>query len=275
MTNTESPASIAARLRDARRDRRTLEPPAGGLPLTVRQAYAVQDELTALYLAAGRRVAGYKLGYTSLVMRRQMGIGAPNYGPLYQDMILRSESTVDGYMQPRLEPEVAVILARDLSGAKLLLHEVAVAVAEVRSCLEIVDSVWRDYGFSFEMNTADGSSAAGVVLGPELDVDPVDCHRVQVSLDVDGRQAATATGAAAGGHPLHGVAWLCARLAARNGGLREGQVVITGGLTTALPLDPGSRIEATYDRHTTVAVRRAPSPSPTTPGPPPRGRGSW
>lgn len=260
MTSSESPASLAVRLRDARRDRRTLEPPAGGLPLTVAQAYAVQDELTALHLAAGRRIAGYKLGFTSLAMRQQMGIDAPNYGPLYQDMIVGSESTVDGYAQPRVEPEVAVVLARDLSGEGLSLREVAAAVGEVRSCLEIVDSVWRDYRFSFEMNTADGSSAAGVVLGPELDVDPAECHRVQVSLDVEGRRVATATGAAAGGHPLHGVAWLCGRLAATNGGLREGQVVITGGLTAAWPLDPGTRIEGTYDGDTTVAVRRARCP---------------
>jgi 2-keto-4-pentenoate hydratase len=216
---------------------RTLDAPGGDPRMTLEHAYAVQAELTALHVAAGRRVAGYKLGYTSLVMRRQMGIDAPNYGPLYEDMIVGSGATVDGYMQPRLEPEVAV--GRDLGGPGLLLHEVAAAIAEVRSSLEIVDSVWRDYRFTVEQNTADGSSAAGVVLGPELGVDLV----------------GTATAAAAGGHPLNGVAWLCEQLAQRGEALRKGQVVITGGLTATVPLNHGSRVEAVYDRGVAVDVR--------------------
>jgi 2-keto-4-pentenoate hydratase len=234
---------------------RTLDAPGGDPRMTLEHAYAVQAELTALHVAAGRRVAGYKLGYTSLVMRRQMGIDAPNYGPLYEDMIVGSCATVDGYMQPRLEPEVAVVLGRDLGGPGLLLHEVAAAIAEVRSSLEIVDSVWRDYRFTVEQNTADGSSAAGVVPGPELGVDPVDCHRVSVCLDVDGDLVGTATAAAAGGHPLNGVAWLCEQLAQRGEALRKGQVVITGGLTAAVPLNHGSRVEAVYDRGVAVDVR--------------------
>jgi 2-keto-4-pentenoate hydratase len=200
---------------------------------------------------------GYKLGYTSAAMRRQMGVGSPNYAPLFDDMVFGSGDTVDGYMQPRLEPEIAVVLGSDLSGPGLLMHEVAAAIVETRCCLEIVDSVWRDYRFSVEQNIADGSSAAGLVLGPELGIDPLDCHRVTVSLSVDGTEVGTATGAAAGGHPLHGVAWLCDRLAERGDGLRAGQVVITGGLTAAVPLTPRSCVEAVYDRGVCVAVSRA------------------
>jgi 2-keto-4-pentenoate hydratase len=253
---TDAAARLAVFLRDARRARRPVDAP-DGLGLTMEQAYAVQAELTALHRSAGRRVVGYKLGYTSAAMRRQMGVDAPNYGPLFDDMIVESGGTVDGYMQPRLEPEVAVVLGRDLAGRGLLLHEAAAAVAEVRSCLEIVDSVWRDYRFSVEQNTADGSSAAGVVLGSDLEVDALDCHRVHVSLAVDGNGVGTATGAAASGHPLNGLIWLCAQLARVGEGLRAGQVVITGGLTAAVPLTPGSRIEATYDRGVSVAVSRA------------------
>jgi len=250
-------ALLATRLLTARRERRTMDGAGAGPQLTLGEAYRVQEELAALHVSAGRRIAGYKLGYTSLAMRRQMGVDAPNFGPLYADMIVDSGSTVRGFMQPRLEPEVAVIIGRDISGTGLLLHEVAGAVAEVRTCLEIVDSVWRDYRFSVEQNTADGSSAAGVVLGPELDVGPLECHRVCVRLVVDGQTAATATGAAASGHPLLGLTWLCDQLADRGLGLHAGQLVITGGLTAAVPLADGARVEAIYDRGAAVAVRRA------------------
>ena len=115
-------------------------------------------------------------------------------------------------MQPRIEPEV-----RSCSGVTwpvgAALHEIAVAVVVVRASLEIVDSVWRDYRFTAEQNTADGSSAAGVVLGTILDVDPLGTVTGSASTLRRRSDVASATGAAAGGHPLHGIAWLCEQLA--------------------------------------------------------------
>jgi 2-keto-4-pentenoate hydratase len=50
--------------------------------LSPADAYRVQDQVTALRLADGERLAGWKLGYTSAVMRAQMGVASPNFGPL-------------------------------------------------------------------------------------------------------------------------------------------------------------------------------------------------
>ncbi|MFI5709357.1 2-keto-4-pentenoate hydratase [Kribbella sp. NPDC051620] len=220
-------------------------------------AYAVQDELTALRLAQGRTVCGYKLGYTSKAMREQMGVTAPNYGPLYDDMFLPDGAASDTFVQPRVEPEVAVVLGRDLAGHDLQLHEIAAAVGSVHASLEVVDSVWDGYRFTAELNTADGSSAAGVVLGPELGVSALDCHRLSVAVGIGGEIAATASAAAASGHPLLSVRWLCAALAARGlPGLLAGQTVITGGLTAALPLARGSRISANFSTGASVSVAR-------------------
>ena len=94
------------------------------------------------------------------------------------------------------------------------------------------------------------------MLGPALPVDPSDCHRIAVDLVEDGATLATATSAAAGGHPLNGVAWLAAQLAGRGRGLRAGELVITGGLTAAVPLRAGQALAARFDADTTVTVRR-------------------
>nr|WP_306999471.1 fumarylacetoacetate hydrolase family protein [Amycolatopsis thermophila] len=247
---------LAERLHRARRDRRLLDARRDATALSPEGAYAVQDHLTRLRLAEGRCHAGYKLGYTSAVMRRQMGVPAPNYGPLLDDMVLHDPATAAGFLHPRVEPEIGIVLARDLAGAGLMLHEVADAVGEVRACLEIVDSIWDGYRFTAEQNTADGSSAAGVVVGGVLDVDPLRCHRVSVELAVDGVALASATSAAAAGHPLHGVAWLAAELAARGRGLEKGELVITGGLTAAVALRPGGTISARFGGTTTVSVQR-------------------
>ncbi|HVV22654.1 MAG TPA: fumarylacetoacetate hydrolase family protein [Pseudonocardiaceae bacterium] len=253
MTDTEP---LAAALHQARREHRLLDADHGWPALSLEQAYAVQARLTELRLTEGRCAVGYKLGYTSAVMRRQMGIPAPNHGPLLDDMVLHDGAVARGFLHPRVEPEIGIVLGRDLSGPALLLTDVADAVAEVRACLEIVDSIWHRYRFTAEQNTADGSSAAGVVLGPVLDVDPLRCHRVTVALTDDGTPLATATSAAAAGHPLHGVAWLAARLAERGHTLRRGELIMTGGLTAAMPLRPGATVAAAFGRGTTVGVHR-------------------
>lgn len=247
---------LAELLHRARGDRTLLDAAAEASTLSLDRAYDVQDHLTRLRVAEGRRHVGYKLGYTSAVMRRQMDVAAPNHGPILDDMVLPDPARAAGFLHPRVEPEIGVVLARDLSGAGLLLHEVADAVAEVRACLEIVDSIWQGYRFTAEQNTADGSSAAGVVVGPVLHVDPLRCHRIAVELTEDAAPLATATSAAAAGHPLHGVAWLAAELAGRGRGLRKGELVITGGLTAAVPLRPGRTIAARFGRGTTVTVLR-------------------
>lgn len=250
-------AQLAERLHRARCAGELLDAAteAGGLSLA--EAYAVQEQLTGIRVAEGRRPVGYKLGYTSAVMRRQMGVDAPNYGPILDDMLLADGARADGFLHPRVEPEIGVVLGRDLAGPDLMLHEVADAVVEVRACLEIVDSIWRDYRFTVEQNTADGSSAAGVVVGPVLDVDPIACHRFPVDLRQDGLSIATGTSAAPGGHPLSGVAWLCARLARQGRCLRAGELVITGGITAAMPLPAGSILEACFGSAVGVRVGRS------------------
>lgn len=262
--------ALAALLHRARSTRTLLDAAREATELSLDEAYAVQDRLTALRLAEGRRRVGWKLGYTSAVMREQMGVDAPNHGPLLDDMVLDG-SVLDGtaldgtalhgadaagHLHPRVEPEIGIVLARDLAGTDLGIADVAAAVAEVRACLEVVDSIWLDYRFSAAQNTADGSSAAGAVVGPVLDVDPARCHEIPVELIDDGAVLATATSAAAGGHPLLGVAWLAGELAARGRGLRAGELVITGGLTAAVPLRAGHALSARFGAGTTVAVRR-------------------
>jgi 2-keto-4-pentenoate hydratase len=249
-------AELAQRLHQARKTRELLDSQLEADALTLDRAYAVQDELTGLRLGEGRCLIGYKLGYTSAVMQRQMGVDAPNYGPLLDDMVRPGAAVAAGFLHPRVEPEIGIILSRDLSGEGLLLTDVADAVREVRACLEIVDSIWHGYRFTAEQNTADGSSAAGVVLGPILDVNPLHSHRISVELSEDDHLVATAVSAAAAGHPLQSVAWLAAALEARGQGLRKGELILTGGLTAAYPLRPGHALTARFAGRTVASVSR-------------------
>jgi 2-keto-4-pentenoate hydratase len=247
-------------LRSARLQQRVLDAPLPELAAaSLDGAYAVQRAVTAERLAAGERVVGWKLGYTSTAMREQMGISEPNLGPLTDRMLLASGDVLPAAaIQPRVEPEIAVRLTCDLAPG--CTREEVIAAGEAYAALEVVDSVWRDYRFTLVDNTADGSSAAWVVLGDRLVTD--DWDRVTVELAVDGDPVARSTGAAASGHPAEGIRWLADQVRHRYGTtLRVGDVIITGGLTSAPSLAPGSRIEAHFqapegDRATALILRR-------------------
>jgi 2-keto-4-pentenoate hydratase len=247
------PVTAARVLRQARQAGRTLDTLLSDSPsFSLDDAYRVQDQVTALRLAAGERRAGWKLGYTSAVMRAQMGIDAPNFGPLTDAMLLDSPAVLPGgELQPRVEPEIGLRLARRLR-APCSLDQALEACDAALACLEIVDSVWSGYRFTLEDNTADGSSAAWVAVGPSLPLE--DLASLPVTLSVDGTEVERATGAAAGGHPAAGLAWLAGQLATRGLALEPGDLVITGGLTSAQPLRAGGRISAAFGAGGSVTV---------------------
>lgn len=248
----------AERIWTARRDGVLLDPPslsAGGLDLVA--AYAVQEELHRRRLARGERAAGWKLGYTSAAMRTQMGIAEPNSGPLTDAMILRSSEGVpaqlpDDVRHPRVEPEVALVLGSDLVG-EASVEDVRSVVVEARAALEVVDSTWRDYRFTLADNTADGSSAAYVVLGEVIPLDAVDDLAVQLTV---GEVVSEATTAAAMGSPWTALAWLRDHLADRGLQAPAGSVVITGGLTAAVAVPVGDGAVSRFGEVASVALIR-------------------
>ena len=63
----------AAVLAAARLNRVGCDPISSSIDLTIDDAYAIQRAGTALRLERGEKVIGWKLGYTSLAMREQMG----------------------------------------------------------------------------------------------------------------------------------------------------------------------------------------------------------
>jgi 2-keto-4-pentenoate hydratase len=254
-----SPSEIdewAAVLAAARRDRVGCEPISSSVDLTIDDAYAIQHAGVALRLARGENVVGWKLGYTSLAMRTQMGIDEPNFGPLTDAMLVANDGVAGvALIQPRVEPEIGLRFSRSLS-ADADLEEVLESVGEVFGCLEIVDSVYPGYRFRLEDNTADGSSAAGVVIGPAIDgIERLE--DIAVVFRHNGVECGSATGRAASGHPALGVVWLVHRLALQGRRVEAGHIVITGGLTRAVPLDAGDRVEAVFDDLIRVAVHRA------------------
>jgi len=248
-------AELAARLIGAARSGTAIEPltSADG-PLDVDLAYQVQDAVIA---GRGAAVVGAKLGLTSVAKQRQMKVDQPLYGWLTGDMAIDVGQPVrcDGYIQPRCEPEIAFMLGADLAGPHVTAAQVLAATAAVHPAIELLDSRFAGYSFTLPDVIADNASSAGFVVGGQATSPAgIDLRLVGAVLEKNGEVVATAAGAAVLGHPAASVAWLVRALAAGGRGLSAGQVVLSGGLTEAIPVAPGDVVVARFDRLGTIEL---------------------
>ncbi|MFN8622090.1 MAG: fumarylacetoacetate hydrolase family protein [Chloroflexota bacterium] len=249
--------ALAQRLFDAAREQRTVPMLTVEHPeLTEDDAYAVQADLVALHEAAGARRTGWKLGLTSRAKQREMGIDQPIVGVLLSSLVHDPATPLDlaELSQPRAEPEIAFVLARDLAGADVTEADVLDATAGVAAAIEVLDSRYDHYKFTLPDVVADQTSAGRYLLGPEVPASGMDLRLVGCLISRNGELAGTAAGAAVMGSPAGAVAWLVRWLAARGAGLRGGDVVLSGGLTAVVPLAPGDTVTAEIDRLGSVTL---------------------
>ncbi|MDT7663814.1 MAG: 2-oxo-3-hexenedioate decarboxylase, partial [Pseudonocardiales bacterium] len=157
-------------------------------------------------------------------------------------------------IQPRAEPEIVFTLGSDLAGPHVTATDVLRATAGVAVGVEILDSRYRDYRFTMADVVADNTSAGRYLIGAPVPPAGIDLRLVGVVLERNGEVVATASGSATLGHPAAAVAWLVRALAAEGEGLRAGEVVLSGGLTAAVPVAPGDVVVASVDRLGTVEL---------------------
>lgn len=238
-----TPTTAAAELLRAERERTDRGPLTEQWPdLDVPTAYAVQDELLRQRQESGEQVVGVKLGLTSRAKQQRMGISSPLTGWLTDAMLLSPDLPVphERLIHPRAEPEIVFLLGRPLRGPGVTPPTAMAAVESVCGGIEIIDSRFTDFRFALPDVIADNSSAAAFALGP-VAASPValDLTLEAAVLEVGGRVVDTATGAAIQGNPGAALAQAANSLAARGIGLDAGWIVLTGGMTDAVFLEPG------------------------------------
>lgn len=239
-------SDAASTLRAARRDRVAVPQLSDSMPLDLAAAYDVQREQRADF----GPLVGWKLGVTSRAKQQQVGVAAPIYGFLAADHPLDlGEPLVTGeHINQRCEPEIVFVMGRDLAGAHVTTTEVLAATASVAVGIEVLDSRYTDYRFTMPDVVADNASAGRYVVGPPVSPAGVPLGLVGVVLEKNGELVATASGAASLGHPAAAVAWLVRSLAEHGEGLRAGDVILSGGLTAAVPVSAGDVVVVTIDR---------------------------
>jgi len=249
---------LAADLAQAERSRVPMAPLTDAHPdIDVIDAYEIQLINIRQRVAEGARVVGHKVGLSSKAMQQMMGVDEPDYGHLLDEMQVYEDRTVKAgrYLYPRVEVEVAFLLADDLPGAECTEADVLAATAAFAPAIELIDSRITDWNIKLCDTIADNASSAGYVLGKER-VSPkdIDITTIDAVLTRNGEVVAKGRSDAVLGNPVTAVAWLARKVHGFGVRLHGGDVVLPGSCTRAIDARPGDNFIAEFDGLGSVRV---------------------
>lgn len=223
--------------------------------MTLQDAYTIQRASIERRKARGEQLVGMKMGLTSKAKMEQMDVHDPIYGHLTDAMEISDGETVDyhRFCHPRVEPELAFVIGEDISG-DVGPRRALEAVHRVFPALEVIDSRYRDFEFTLIDVVADNASSSGFASGAVGKApDELALDNLGMVLSIDGEVVETGSSAAILEHPARSLAALLRMLDERGEGLVAGQIVLAGGATKAVHLEPGNHVELEVDDLGTVS----------------------
>ena len=234
--------------------------------MTIEDGYAIQRSWMKLKRDRGARAIGHKIGLTSRAMQRAVNIEEPDYGLLLEDMLYSGGAEIDRsrFIEPRVEVELAFVLAKRLEGPRVSIFDVLNATDHVVPALEIIDA--RIMRIDPETKAtrkvvdtiSDNAANAAIVLGGRpVRVDAVDLRWVGAILTRNAVIEETGVAAAVLNHPANGPAWLARKLSNHGEALEPGEIVLGGSFTGPVHAFAGDHFFADYGPLGSISVRFA------------------
>lgn len=198
----------------------------------------VQLSARRAHIEAGETPLGWKVGLGAPSAMQKLGIAAPVVGYLMQNGLMRSGArlSLDGYLRPVAEAEIAVRMARDL-GAGASAQDALAAIASIEPAIELADFDPVPTPDNLDAVVGGNIYHRHVVLGDARraggGLDGIVSRLVRRGLEAnrtDDPQALT-------GKLLDIVAHVAGTLAAFGERLSAGDVIITGSITPPLMLE--------------------------------------
>ena len=221
-------------------------------PLSSEQAAAIRQAWLYLKMAGGHRPRGKKIGGIDRRWRGHTQALEPGWGHILDTTLLVDGTSLPAshLIQPRVEAEFAFLLERDLAGPGVTAAHALAAAAGVCAAFEVIDSRFRPKAPTKEDATADNGSHAYAVIGarlvPALDLDLASCS---VTLEINQEVKGSGAGANILGNPVHALVALANLIP-----LRGGEIILTGSVAGAFPIQPGDRVRAVFDRLGTITL---------------------
>jgi 2-keto-4-pentenoate hydratase len=250
--------NAAAELYDALKSGNAVTPLTGRFPkITIEDAYRIQMQNIKRLTGEGERIIGKKIGLTSFAMQKMFGVFAPDYGHLFESMLLpRNELDMAKVIQPKAEGELAFVMGKDLKGPGITPFDILRSTDYILPAIEIIDSRVSDWKIKIQDTIADNASSAFIAVGTRaLPIREVDLYTTGMVLCKNGEVIATGAAAAVMGNPINAVVWLVNKLSEFGVGVREGEVILSGSLTSAVDIGANDVLEVTFDRLGSVLLK--------------------
>jgi len=225
--------------------------------ITIEDAYAISTLVAERRKTAGAALIGHKIGLTSKAMQVAVGVDEPDYGYLFDDMMVADGAVVAhaDYCAPRVEIELAFVLGARLEGPGVGLLEVMRATEYVVPAIEIIDARVQNPRKIFD-TVSDNGAAAGLVMGGRpVGPDDVDLRWVGGALYRNTEIEETGLALGVMGHPAMGIAWLANKLAPFDTALEPGHILLSGSFTRPVWAEPGDTLRADFGTLGSVAVQ--------------------
>ena len=219
----------------------------GAMPVTLADAYAIQDKAIA---AAGAVIGGWKVGRIPDAEVARYGTNRLA-GPVMADRIVEAAHGMPtmpllaGFAAAEGEIMVRMDTVPDRWGSA---DDLSDHVAEIRLGIEIASSPFtgiNDHGPA--VTISDFGNNNGLVLGPVIaDWTAIDWRRTPMRTMIGGQLAGEATLAQMLDGPFGAIAFLIGNLRERGRSLTSNDWVSTGAVTGVHRIEPGAHVEVTF-----------------------------
>jgi 2-keto-4-pentenoate hydratase len=213
-------------------------------------AYRLGAEILRRRRARGEKPVGRKVGFTNRTIWPEYGVFAPVWGFMYDSTVTYQDGPAGGLAiahlaEPRIEPEI-VLHFRSAPRATEDDEELLSSIDWIAHGFEIVQSHFPGWKFRAADTVAAFGLHGSLVVGPRRPVEGgADLARqlrtFSITLARNGRVEAQGGGANVLGSPLRAAAHLLKVLESQPAfdPIQAGELVTTGTLTRALPIQPG------------------------------------
>ncbi len=257
LTDAERNQVVEALLEANKTKVQTTRPSALFPHIEFEDSYAISAEVARRQQEAGARLIGYKVGLTSIAMRRSSQIDEPDFGFLYDHFLIEDGAKVPhaNYCVPRVELELAFVLGAALKGPGINLLDVLRATEYVVPAIEIIDARVDEPRRIYD-TIADNGAGAGLVLGGRpFRPDALDLRMVPGILYRNTEIEETGLSVGVMGHPANGVAWLANKLSTLGFALEPGQILLAGSFVRPVWANVGDTIRADFGELGSVAIQ--------------------
>ena len=220
-----------------------------GITLGVEQAYQLQHAVSQLRIERGEILVGFKVGCTSPVIRKQLGIDHCIFGRLYESEKFRTVSTLSrkSYCNLAIEGELAVELSCAPTRDHFAKGEVPSCIKRIFPVIELHNHIVRGKEPSASELVANNAIHAGIVAGKgitseESSFGEFTSASPTLSIHADENCVEQYNGPLLLETISTSLFWLMEELKKQHLSLASGQIVLTGSLPSLIPVTGNCKI---------------------------------